>query len=108
MLNPAPKVVPTGYQLSPDYVAAGYPRPKGATPFRVPLVPAYAQCTGGNRQHGPPLAFSSCNPPQQTSSQLTVGTPDANGRGRELGRRGAGSTSWSATRRPRRTRPTCE
>jgi hypothetical protein len=75
----APKVVPPGYQLSADYVEPGYPRPKGATPFRVPLVPAYAQCTGGNRQHGPPLSFASCNPPQQTSSRLTVGTNDANG-----------------------------
>ena len=77
--DPAPKVVPPGYQLSGDYVEPGYPRPKGATPFRVPLVPAYAQCTGGNRQHGPPLSFASCNPPQQTSGQLTVGTNDANG-----------------------------
>jgi hypothetical protein len=32
-----------------------------------------------NRQHGPPLAFGSCNPPQQVSTRLTVGTPDANG-----------------------------
>ncbi len=79
VLSAAPKVVPPGYQLSADYVAAGYPRPKGATPFYVSLVPAYAQCAGANRQHGPPLAFGSCNPPQQASSDLTVGTPDANG-----------------------------
>ncbi len=77
--DPAPKVVPGGYQLSADYLASGYPRPKGATPLRVPLVPAYAQCTSPNRQHGPPLAFGSCNPPQLTSGQLTIGTPDANG-----------------------------
>jgi hypothetical protein len=57
----------------------GYPRPKGASPLRVPLVPAYAQCTAPNREHGPPLAFGSCSPPQQTSSFLTIGTPDANG-----------------------------
>ena len=68
--------MPSGYQLSPDYVAAGYARPIGATPFRVPLVPAYAPCLGGNRFHGPPLAFSSCNPPQQTSGHLTVGNPN--------------------------------
>jgi Tol biopolymer transport system component len=59
----------------------GYPRPKGATPIRVPLVPAYQQCTSPNRTHGSPLAFPSCNPPDQTSSYLTVGTPDANGAG---------------------------
>jgi hypothetical protein len=30
-----------------------------------------------NRQHGPPLDVISCNPPQQESSYLTVGTGDA-------------------------------
>ena len=58
---------------------ATHPRPKGATPMRVSLVPAYNQCTTPNRTHGPPLAFPSCNPPAQASSFLTVGTPDANG-----------------------------
>ena len=58
---------------------AGYPRPRGATPMRVPLVLAYDQCTSGNRTHGPPLAFPSCNPPGQVSTSVTVGTPDANG-----------------------------
>lgn len=57
-----------------------YPRPKGATPSRVPLVPAFTQCTTPNRTHGPALAFGSCNPPAQQSAQLTVGTPDANSR----------------------------
>ena len=56
-----------------------YPRPKGATPLLASLVPAFAQCTSANRMHGPPLAFSSCNPPALRSGQLTVGTPDANG-----------------------------
>ena len=58
----------------------GYPRPKGATPLRVPLVPAYNQCTAPNRVHGPPLDSPSCSPPAQSSQHLTVGTPDANGR----------------------------
>jgi hypothetical protein len=58
---------------------SGYPRPKGATPVRVPLVPAYKQCTSGNRSHGPPLAYPSCHPPAQVSTSVTVGTPDANG-----------------------------
>jgi Subtilase family len=57
-----------------------YARPKGATPFRVPLVPAFEQCASPNRQHGAPLSFGSCAPPRLTSSQLTVGTPDANGK----------------------------
>jgi hypothetical protein len=57
-----------------------YVRPKGATPLQVPLVPAYVQCGASpNRQHGAPLSFPSCAPPQQVSSRLTVGTPDANG-----------------------------
>ena len=58
---------------------SGYARPAGATPLRASLVPAYAACSASNRTHGPPLAFGSCAPPQQTSTQLTVGTPDANG-----------------------------
>ena len=60
-------------------VLSGYARPAGATPLRASLVPAYAACSASNRTHGPPLAFGSCAPPQQTSTQLTVGTPDANG-----------------------------
>ena len=58
-----------------------YARPKGATPMRASLVPAYRQCTSGNRTHGAPLSFPSCNPPQQSSSYLTLGTPDSNGAG---------------------------
>jgi hypothetical protein len=58
---------------------AGYPRPKAASPLHTALVPAYAQCTASNRTHGPPLAFASCNPPGQLSSQATVGSPDALG-----------------------------
>jgi hypothetical protein len=57
----------------------GFARPKGATPIRVSLVPAYNACTSANRTHGPGLAFPSCNPPVRSSSTLTVGTPDANG-----------------------------
>ncbi len=57
----------------------GYPRPKGATPIRVALVPAYAQCSAPDRTHGPPLTFGSCHSPSQISPNLTVGTPDAGG-----------------------------
>ena len=58
---------------------ATHPRPKGATPIRMSLVPAYAACAAPNRTHGPPLSFASCNPPAQSSAQATVGTPDAFG-----------------------------
>jgi hypothetical protein len=58
---------------------AVHPRPVSATPVQVSLVPAYNQCTATNRTHGPPLDYPSCNPPTQTSSSITVGTPDANG-----------------------------
>ena len=60
--------------------AAGYARPKAATPAYLPLVPAYGECTGPNREHAAPLSFGSCAPPQRESSALTIGTPDANGR----------------------------
>ena len=56
-----------------------YARPKGATPLRASLVPAFTQCTAPNRTHGPPLAFPSCNPGAISSGSLTVGSPDANG-----------------------------
>jgi hypothetical protein len=42
-------------------------------------VPAFAACTAPNSTHGGPLAYGSCSSPSQTSSHLTVGTPDANG-----------------------------
>lgn len=58
---------------------ATHPRPKSASPIQASLVPAYNQCTAPNRTHGPPLAFPSCNPPVQSSTSLTVGSPDANG-----------------------------
>jgi hypothetical protein len=60
-------------------VLSGYARPKSASPLQVSLVPAYAACSTANRTHGPPLAFGACAPPQQVSTQLTVGAPDANG-----------------------------
>jgi hypothetical protein len=59
--------------------AAGYIRPKGASPLRVSLVPAFTACASPNRTHGAPLSYGSCAPPAQASSLLTVGTPDANG-----------------------------
>ena len=58
---------------------AGYPRPKAATPIYLPLVVAYEPCGTATATHAAPLAFGSC-PAQQSSGQLTVGTPDANSR----------------------------
>jgi acyl-homoserine lactone acylase PvdQ len=58
----------------------GYPRPRGATPVRVPLVPAYRACSSPNRTHGAPLSFGACSPPVLRSDYLTVGTPDSNGK----------------------------
>jgi hypothetical protein len=59
-------------------VASSYARPKGATPLRTPLVPAFRACIAANRSHGAPLAYASCSPPVQSSSYLTIGSPDAN------------------------------
>jgi hypothetical protein len=52
-------------------------RPKATAPLKVSLVPAYSPCAAANRQHGPPLAFPSCSPPQQASTRLTAGNPPA-------------------------------
>jgi hypothetical protein len=57
----------------------GFARPKGASPIRMALVPAYNACTSPNRTHGAPLNSGSCNPPVQSSNFLTMGSPDANG-----------------------------
>jgi hypothetical protein len=58
---------------------ATHVRPRGASPVYVSLVPAFQACAAPNRTHAPPLAFPSCNPPVQTSPNLTIGSPDANG-----------------------------
>jgi hypothetical protein len=70
-----------GLMVVSQVASATHVRPKGATPLRASLVPAYKACTAPNRTHGAPLAFPSCNPPVQTSNFLTVGSPDANGAG---------------------------
>jgi hypothetical protein len=63
-------------------VLEGYVRPAGASPTSVSLVPASKECSesSANRSHGPPLAAPSCNPPEQSSDHLTVGTFDVNGK----------------------------
>jgi hypothetical protein len=64
-----------------EVAGASHVRPKGATPMRLSLVPAFKACAAPNRTHGAPLAFPSCAPPVQASSFLTFGTPDTNGAG---------------------------
>lgn len=75
----------SGTDDRPDWqpISSYEPRPKGATPSRFSLVPAYEECLAPNRIHGPNIHHpdlnpGSCNPPTR-SSWLTVGTPDANG-----------------------------
>jgi hypothetical protein len=80
--TPVQLTTASGTNGAPDWQPlpfTGYARPASASPLRVSLIPAFAQCTAPNRTHGPPLAFGSCNPPVQTSSHLTVSTPDVNG-----------------------------
>jgi hypothetical protein len=79
MVLPALAVAALVMMVMASMASATHPRPKGATPLRASMVPAYNACTAPNRTHGPPLAFPSCNPPVQTSNNVTVGTPDANG-----------------------------
>jgi hypothetical protein len=73
----------TGADFSPDWQPIpvnAYPRPKGGTPFKASLVPAYKQCTAPNRTHGAPLSSPSCSGPAQASDELSLGTPDSNGK----------------------------
>ena len=56
-----------------------YARPRGATPTRVPLVPAQRPCVAANSLHGPPLLHPSCSPVRRFSTDATIGTPEANG-----------------------------
>jgi Tol biopolymer transport system component len=70
-----------GADQTPDWqpVVTSYPRPRGATPYHISLVPAFKQCTSPNATHAAPISTGSCDPVQQASSYLTVGTPDFNG-----------------------------
>jgi hypothetical protein len=79
--HPSPDGQDCRTDYNPDWqpIPGTYARPRGATPLRVPLVPAFRECTAANTTHGAPLAFSSCTPPVQESSTLTVGTSEANG-----------------------------
>ena len=93
----ARNVVGTGPQSASSNAVTpgptGYPRPQSAGPLRLSLVPAFNACSSPNSSHAPPLSYSSCVPPVQTSNQLTVGTPDANG----APAKSIASLKWSVT-----------
>jgi hypothetical protein len=73
-------VTALGVLAASGAASATHVRPKAATPLRNSLVIAQQECIPpATSTHGAPLAFASCNPPQQTSKWLTAGTPDANG-----------------------------
>ncbi len=55
-----------------DPALGPYPRPGGATPLRVPLVPELAACTAPNSSHSAPLDAPSCTPPRPASSLVTI------------------------------------
>ena len=65
----------------PDWqpINGTYARPAGGTPLRVPLVPAYKQCTANETIHRGSWNSQACYKPVPESSVLTVGTPDYNG-----------------------------
>jgi hypothetical protein len=52
-----------------------YEHPVGASPVRIPLVPAFKGCDAANvnSTHGEPLNFGSCSPPQSASSTARLG-----------------------------------
>ena len=76
--------------------------------MRVSLVPAYEPCTSPNREHGPPLAHPSCNPPVAgVAHSSRSAAPDANGEpASSIGSVTLRGASRATRRRPR-TRPTC-
>jgi len=81
-LNPNVPLTSNGASdTAPDWqpVTGSYPRPAGATPYSVPLVPALNSCVTPNTTHAAPITKPSCAPAVGSSAFLTVGTPDLNG-----------------------------
>ena len=56
-----------------------YPRPGGATPLRVPLVPEFRECTSPDTTHVAPLDAGSCSSPTLDSDLLTTSTQGRGG-----------------------------
>ena len=70
--------------VSAQLSSATHVRPKGGSPFFVPIVIAYKACTTPNSNHNGGVPGPSCAAPVgpvQESNFLTVGTPDAPGNG---------------------------
>ena len=72
---------------------ATYPRPRSAPAVKVSLVPAFNACSSPNRQHGPPLDDGSCSPPAQSSTAVTIGTPENN----MAGDNSEGNIKWTVS-----------
>jgi CSLREA domain-containing protein len=69
-----------GCDIGAFEVRTTYARPKAASPIRVSLVPAYEECTAPNSSRSGGFPGPSCYPPQLISDQLTIGTPELNGK----------------------------
>ena len=58
--------------------SATHARPKGGSPLRASLVPAYDPCVAPDRTHGPPLAFNRRAPhPPRSPTASRSGNPPA-------------------------------
>ena len=62
----------TNSTLQANFTQYNHPRPGGATPLRVALVPEFNPCLSPNSQHTGPLAEPSCTNPTLASSELTT------------------------------------
>jgi hypothetical protein len=74
--NSQPQTDAMGIMMAWFAINEQYPRPGGGSPYRVPLVPAYRQCTTAaqNSNHVAPLGQDSCSPAAEDSTVLTTAT----------------------------------
>jgi hypothetical protein len=63
----------------------GYARPRSASPMNVSLVPSFERCEEPNHEHGPPLAFGSCTPPDARAGFMTFGSAPAGAAPKSVG-----------------------
>ena len=89
---------PGGVGMSGTVVVfPSYPRPQAGSPVRVPLVPAFVQCTVPNSTHGGPLPRLS---PARTRSRSRARYARHQHRHRSRGSATRGRSSAPAPRRP--------